>query len=207
MRKNKWFVFSLFLFLIPFVLDILVYNRLPSQVPTHFNVNGQVDGTMPKMLGLFGIWTFCFILHVVCCFVTMADPKRTNIPDMVIRIICMICPVIALMVNAISVYCGLGYTVDVNLAVNITVTILIVILGNYLPKVKRNYVVGIKTSWALNSDENWHRTNRFGGYCMVITGILYFVLSLFNMYAGIVALLIGCILPTIYSYILFRQGI
>ena len=50
MLKNKWFMFSLALFVIPLVLNLVFYNQLPDVVPTHFDVNGQVNGTMPKFM-------------------------------------------------------------------------------------------------------------------------------------------------------------
>ena len=57
MLKNKWFQFSLALFVVPFVLNLVFYNQLPDVVPTHFDVNGQVDG---KCLSLW--------VYLVCCF-------------------------------------------------------------------------------------------------------------------------------------------
>lgn len=175
MLKNKWFMFSLALFVIPLVLNLVFYNQLPDVVPTHFDVNGQVNGTMPKFMGLFGMLFLCLVIHVFTCFVTVKDPKRNNIPDFMM---------------------------------NILVGVLLIVLGNYLPKVKRNYAVGIKTSWALNSDENWVLSNRVGGYCMVIAGILYIVLGLLGyMIMGIVVILVATIIPCIYSYILFKRGI
>lgn len=208
MLKNKWFVFSLCLFVIPFVVDLVFYNQLPANIPTHFDVNNQVNGTLSKFVGLFGVLGFCFILHVLCCFMTLKDPKKCNIPDFIMRILFMICPIVGMSVNFISIYFALGHSMDVALWMNLLVSLLIIVLGNYLPKVKRNYVVGVKTSWALNSDENWNRSNRFGGYCMVLAGIFYFVASLFgNMSIGIVVLIVACICPTVYSYLLFKRGI
>ena len=64
MLKNKWFQFSLALFVVPFVLNLVFYNQLPDVVPTHFDVNGQVDGTMPKFMGLFGMLFLCLAIHV-----------------------------------------------------------------------------------------------------------------------------------------------
>lgn len=208
MLKNKWFVFSVCLFVIPLVVDVMFYNQLPAHIPTHFDVNNQVDGTMSKFVGLFGVFGFCFILHVFCCFMTMKDPKSNNIPSFIMRILFMICPLVCMCVNFISIYYGLGHSMNVGLFINLLVSILIIVLGNYLPKIKRNYVVGIKTSWALNSDENWNRSNRFGGYCMVLAGIFYFISSLFgNMGIGICVLIVACFCPIIYSYLLFKRGI
>lgn len=208
MLKNKWFMFSLALFVIPLVLNLVFYNQLPDVVPTHFDVNGQVNGTMPKFMGLFGMLFLCLVIHVFTCFVTVKDPKRNNIPDFMMNILFMICPVVCIVTSMTIIYFGLGYSFDVSFVMNILVGVLLIVLGNYLPKVKRNYAVGIKTSWALNSDENWVLSNRVGGYCMVIAGILYIVLGLLGYVTiGIVVILVATIIPCIYSYILFKRGI
>lgn len=208
MLKNKWFQFSLALFVIPFALNLVFYNQLPDVVPTHFDVHGQVDGTMPKFMGLFGMLFFLVVLHVFTCFVTVKDPKRNNIPDFMMNILFMICPVICIVIDMTIIYFGLGYSFDVSFVMNILVGVLLIVLGNYLPKVKRNYALGIKTSWALNSDENWVLTNRVGGYCFVVAGILYIVFGLLGfMTMGIAVILMACIIPGVYSYILFKRGI
>lgn len=208
MLKNKWFQFSLVLFVIPLVLNLVFYNQLPDVVPTHFDVNGQVDGTMPKFMGLFGMLFLCLAIHVFTCFMTVKDPKQKNIPNFMMNILFMICPVVCIVTSMTIIYFGLGYSFDVSFVMNILVGVLLIVLGNYLPKVKRNYAVGIKTSWALNSDENWVLSNRVAGYCMVIAGIIYIVLGLLGyMIMGIVVILVATIIPCIYSYILFKRGI
>ena len=114
MLKNKWFQFSLALFVVPFVLNLVFYNQLPDVVPTHFDVNGQVDGTMPKFMGLFGMLFLCLAIHVFTCFVTVKDPKRNNIPDFMMNILFMICPVVCIVTSMTIIYFGLGYSFDVS---------------------------------------------------------------------------------------------
>lgn len=212
MRKNKWFLFSLCLFLIPIGISLVYYSQLPSVVPTHFDMNGQVDGTMPKALGTFGVIVFCVLIHLFVSFVTSKDPKHKNIPDFMFHIIYMICPIICIVVNLMVIFHAIPSSLDVikisNVSIYVLVSLMMIVLGNYLPKVKRNYTLGIKTPWALNSDENWHRTNRFGGYCMVLSGFLFFVFSMLGQLLVAIILLIGLsIVPMIYSYILYKQGV
>ena len=114
-------------------------------MPTHFDVNGQVNGTMPKFMGLFGMLFLCLAIHIFTCFVTVKDPKRNNIPDFMMNILFMICPVVCIVTSMTIIYFGLGYSFDVSFVMNILVGVLLIVLGNYLPKVKRNYAVGIKT--------------------------------------------------------------
>lgn len=68
-------MFSLALFVIPFALNLVFYNQLPDVVPTHFDVNGQVDGTMPKFMGLFGMLFLC--LAIPCIYV-FCECKRSK---------------------------------------------------------------------------------------------------------------------------------
>lgn len=80
------------------------------------------------------------------------------------------------------------------------------ILGNFIPKVKPNYTIGFRISWALCDPENWYRTHRFGGKCMVIGGIIMIVTAPFqNMWILIALILVPCILPVIYSYLYYRK--
>lgn len=207
MLKNKWFRFSLVLFLIPLAAIVLTYNQLPAQIVTHFDINGEPNGYMSKFIGLYGIWLFMLVMHVVCSFMTFKDPKRDNIPDIGIRIIMMICPVICLLVDLVIISYSLGYHFNTVYIMNILVGLLFVVLGNYLPKVKKNYTFGIRTSWALDNDENWNKTNRLGGYCFVIAGMLYIILSVFNyMFLSIGVIVIASLIPVVYSYKLHQEG-
>ena len=174
MLKNKWFKFSLVLFLLPLVCILVTYNKLPAQVATHFDFHGTPDGYMNKFLGLYGVWAFMLLLHIFCTFMTFS----------------------------------LGYRFDMTFIVNIVIGFIFIILGNYLPKIKRNYTIGIRTSWALNSDENWSRTHRFSGYVFVLSGMLYIIFSMLGyMFIGLGIILISSLLCFGYSYSLYKKGI
>ena len=138
MLKNKWFKFSLVLFLLPLVCILVTYNKLPAQVATHFDFHGTPDGYMNKFLGLYGVWAFMLLLHIFCTFMTFKDPKKSNIPEVGLRIILMICPVICLMVTLLIITYSLGYRFDMTFIMNIVIGLIFIILGNYLPKIKRN---------------------------------------------------------------------
>ena len=80
------------------------------------------------------------------------------------------------------------------------------ICGNYLPKCKRNYTLGIKLPWTLDNEDNWNKTHRFAGFVWVLGGILFTISAFFSFaYAmiGIVVLLM--VLPPIYSYLTYKN--
>jgi len=50
--------------------------------------------------------------------------------------------------------------------------LIFIVLGNIMPKTRRNGFIGFRVSWSMYNDETWRRTHRFSGYVMVVTGVL-----------------------------------
>jgi len=88
------------------------------------------------------------------------------------------------------------------------VGLVLAIVGNYLPKCKQSYTIGIKIPWTLSSEENWNRTHRFAGRIWVAGGLLLMLTGFvggFWIFLGVVLVMVFA--PCIYSYILHRKGI
>ena len=208
MLKNKWFQFSLILFLLPLACILLTYHTLPSYVPTHFNMHGEVDGYMPKLFGLYGGWTLFLLIHLFVSFITFKDPKKDNIPQVLLRILLLLCPIFCLLVEVIIISYALGYRFDHIIVINIIIGLLFILIGNYLPKVRKNYALGIRTPWTLESQENWTQTHRLSGYLFVLAGMLYIITSVLGyMFIGLIVILIACFISIFYSYFLHKKGI
>lgn len=82
------------------------------------------------------------------------------------------------------------------------------VLGNYLPKVKHNYFMGIRNPWTLANENVWNKTHRFSGKIFMITGMLV-VISVFAslpMMVVIVAMVVFLLVPTtIVSYLYHKK--
>ena len=152
------------------------------------------------MLGLPIILLF---FHFFCVAVTNIDPKAKNINKKIFRVVLWICPLVSLVVcNTIYLF-NLGYQLNIEFLCGLLVGVLYLILGNFIPKIKPNY---IRVPWALFDSDNWYHTHRFGGKCMVIGGIVMIVTSPFqNIWILLVLCMIPCILPVIYSYLYYRK--
>jgi uncharacterized membrane protein len=87
--------------------------------------------------------------------------------------------------------------------------VLYMALGLVIPRVKRNALVGIRTPWSLASDENWARTQRVGGYAMVIGGVLAALAGMSGGVVGTVVALVfllgSAVVPFVYSLVLARR--
>ena len=89
--------------------------------------------------------------------------------------------------------------------------VLFIFLGNYMPRIKQNYMFGCKTPWALNNEHNWNRTQRMGGIVFVVMGAALIVISLLATILGDAATMIlllavvfgGCAWIYLYSYLVY----
>ena len=84
-----------------------------------------------------------------------------------------------------------------------------IVLGNYLGKIRRNYMFGVRTPWTLASELSWNKTHRFAGKLFVVTGLIVLLAGLWNPAWAIYAM-IGCIIITlaltmVYSYWVWKH--
>ena len=90
----------------------------------------------------------------------------------------------------------------------ILIGVLFVILGNYLPKCKQSYTIGIKLPWTLHSEANWNKTHRLAGFLWVLGGFAMMIAGFFGGLWAILPIALGMtLIPTGYSYLLYRKGI
>lgn len=210
MRQNKWkLIVTSILTLIPIVIGLILWEKLPDKVPTHWNAEGVVDGWSSKGFAVFGLPLFLFIVHWVCLLVSNADPKRKNYSEKLFQVVFWICPVISILIGIISYSTALGMDFKVDKIMLIFVGLVFVIMGNYLPKCKQNYTMGIKLPWTLNDEENWNRTHRLGGKLWVLCGFAIMVCVLvpaaIMVFVFVAILIVAIIVPTIYSYMIHRN--
>lgn len=208
MKNKKWVISSLCC-LLPMIVGILLYDILPPRIPIHFNGNGEIDGYGTKAVVVFGLPIGMALLNYFTGWMLRKDPKNTNIPNVMANITLIFIPVMTWVGCAISILTALKIKVDVNLIIITLLGIVLMIIGNYLPKCKQSYTLGIKTPWALNNEENWRKTHRLGGILWSIAGIVLIVNEWFlnsNMYVFLIALFAMVIVPFIYSYMQYAKG-
>ena len=87
--------------------------------------------------------------------------------------------------------------------------IMFIVIGNYLPKCRKNTTVGIKTKWALQNKRNWEATHRFCGSLWVVGGFVMLIFAFLpgniGVYAFITITLILAFIPFLYSYLFYRK--
>ena len=194
--------------LFPMVIGLLLWNRMPDTIATHFGTNNVPNGWSSKTMAVIGIPLFLAALQIFTAVFTFSDPKRQNIGPKMIRLVLWIIPVTSLIVCC-SIYANaVGITVDIGFVANGIVGLLFILIGNYMPKCKQNYTTGIKVPWTLHSQENWNRTHRLAGWVWIIGGVAMIVNSFLQLewilFLTIAALVL---IPIGYSFLLCKKGI
>ena len=210
MIKKHWkiLVIATLITLLPIAVGVALWNQLPDPMPSHWNAAGEVDGWSSKPFAIFGLPLIMTAALWLCALGTGADPKKANHPDKVVHLVLWIIPILSLVLFTITYAVALGKNVRIELVMPVVIGLIFTIVGNYLPKCKQNYTIGIKIPWTLNSEENWNRTHRFAGRLWTVCGIAIILtgfLGGFWIFFGVALLMV--IAPIVYSYLLNKKGI
>ena len=210
MIKKHWKILLVtsLITLLPIVAGVVLWNQLPDPMPSHWNAAGEVDGWSSKPFAVFGLPLIMTAALWLCALGTGADPKKANHPEKVVHLVLWIIPILSIVLFTITYAVALGKNVRIELVMPVVMGLIFAIVGNYLPKCKQNYTIGIKIPWTLNSEENWNRTHRFAGRLWTVCGIAIILTGFFGgfwIFFGVVLLMV--LAPFIYSYALHRKGI
>ena len=208
LKKNKTLVIIVSIVtLLPILAGVILWNQLPDPMPTHWNAAGEIDGWSSKPFAVFG--TPCIMVAALwaCIFASYADPKREAHSDKVYQLVLWIIPVLSVVMHTVVYMIALGYGVRMEVIMPVLIGVIFTIIGNYLPKCKQNYTIGIKIPWTLNNEENWNKTHRFAGFLWVVCGIAIIFTGFFGGFWVFLPITFLMVLaPIIYSYMLHRRG-
>lgn len=204
-KNNKLkLIISSLIILLPIVFGLIFWNQLPEKIATHWGADGTPDGWSSRAFAVFALPIFIFVIHWLCVLVTSKDPKNKDKNQKVQGLVLFITPMISLLGNGLVYTTALGMPLRVEMIMPVFFGLLFIVLGNYLPKCRQNYTIGIKISWTLNSEENWNATHRFAGKVWMIGGALImlcaFLPATYIFIAFFAITMMMVVIPVIYSY-------
>ncbi len=204
--SKKEMIFSVLLCLLPILLGLYLWNDLPAKVPTHFDINNNPNGYSSKAFAVFALPCIMAGLDALCLFGLKSDPKAKMQSKVLSHIMLWFIPALSCVLMPLCLFAALGKKIDIALFCQIMIGVLFIVVGNYLPKCRLNYTMGIKLPWTLHDENNWNYTHRLGGFIWVIGGIAI----LGNIFLGsawifFVIVFIMIIVPTVASYLYYRK--
>ena len=207
-KKNlKTLIISSVIILLPILAGLILWDQLPEQIPSHWNVDGEVDGWSSKPFAVFGLPLIMLAIQWLCVLGTSADPKKGNHSEKVVQLVLWIVPILAVVMSAVTYAVALGQEVRMEMVMPLLLGFIFAIIGNYLPKCKQNYTIGIKIPWTLNNEENWNKTHRFAGRLWLVCGIAIMLTAFVGGFWVFLPIVLAMtIAPFAYSYLLHRKG-
>lgn len=210
-RISKAHILVWLLALAPVLLTVLFYARLPASIPMQWDFGGEV-GYEPKW-HLFIIAALGPVFALLFPLLAKIDPRRKNYdkfsPSYLLLQV-MLLLFITLVVGVTLTESLRPGTVSVGRTVFLFLGILFTVLGNMMPKFRQNYFCGIKNPWTYADEVVWTRTHRLAGRLMFAAGLLGTVSAFLPgetlmFVVFLVPMLISIIVPTVMSYVWYRQ--
>ena len=209
LRKNKWkILISSVITVLPILYGFIVWNRLPERVATHWGADGNPDGYSGRLFAVIGLPLIILGAHWLCLIMTSIDPKNKEQNRKVFSLVFWLCPAISVVCSAAVYITALGSEFNIGGLFIALMGVMFIAIGNYFPKCKPNYTIGIKIPWTLESEENWYATHRFAGKLSVIGGIVLLPLALLPIkFLPVIMLpvLVIAFAPMIYSYRYYKN--
>ena len=201
-KKNKGLmILTSLIILLPMLAGILLWGQLPEKMAIHWDANGEANGWASRPVAVFGLPLFLLAIHFICAWGTDLDKRNRNQNEKIKQITLWIAPAVSLLGNSSTYAAAMGQEMDIVRYATLFMGLVFLMIGNYMPKCKQNYTIGIKLKWTLESEENWYATHRLAGKVWMIGGLGVLICGFFSiLYPLPLLFLVMVLTPVIYSW-------
>lgn len=206
--KQSWF--SLFIIGIAIITWLIALPFLPNTVPMQYDSNGDINWSANKFIAFIisiAIMLFCYIVTNIKIY-RDKDQNRFSNMQALNNIINPLVQTFLYFIFLIIILNALGVNISVNFLLPILVGLLLIIIGNYLPKVPKNNSLGIKNKWTKSNEFIWKKTHRFTALVYILVGLMFVILGLLGMMNSVITIILVVILlllPFFYSLYIHQK--
>lgn len=217
MNKTKTILLQTVISLIPAGYLLAIWNSLPDIVPIHYNIRLEADNFASKnaLIGIILLMIATTIgTTLVLHFIDKIDPKqRYSENSLLIKKFTWVTTIFLTLISIFIVYETQQYPKQLGFSPKyflVLISLLFMFLGNLMNNIKPNFFIGIRTPWTLNDETIWRETHRIGAKIwfyggIIITGLVVILPQNYASIAFIISLIALAIIPSAYSYVLFRN--
>lgn len=208
---KRFIVWSALIFKVMATAALLLYSSLPARIPVHWNAAGQVDGVGPRA-AIFALPALVALLIALWSALAAVSPRRFRVDEFAstwwfagLSVVGWLAYVHGVLLW--ELHTGAPYVSHAPRALLAGVCLLIVLIGNVMGKVRRNFWLGVRTPWTLADERVWYATHRLAGKTMVAGGLLALgvVLLGWPVHWATVLVVIGALVPAGYSLVYARR--
>ncbi len=212
--NKSMLVFSGVIFLLAVAVTIFAWAKVPAdaKIPVHWNAQGEVDNYGGKAFGLLMGPGLIFFLSLLLAFIPRMEPRVENLQQSqkAYKVVWFFVVLLMLVLHLITTAVALGKTINMTMVMSFAMGILFMAIGNYMGKIRSNFMFGIRTPWALSSEASWNKTHRLGGRLFFLVGLMVFLSAFLQRGELSFGLLIGGVFVILiftysYSYWVWKQ--
>ncbi len=203
-------ILLLVLVVVPLAQLYYVWPSIPDVIPVHYGLNGKPDRFDDKSILIWMIPLVLLLMYGILALVPRIDPKKRVSYTQGVFYTVRLAITIFLSVIFISYILSISGTWNFARSIPLIIMSFVIVLGNYMPILKPNYFIGIRTPWTLENEQVWTKTHRFSGRLWVVVGLIGFAIhimwpsSTLSISVGIVILL--ALSSVLYSYWAYRNN-
>lgn len=208
--KKEWYI--LVILLLPYALIPFIWDAVPDRVPVHWNIEGRVDNYAHKSVVLYWYPLIAISAYLLILVVPVIDPKqRMTIDQKPLPALRLLLPLFLTGLYATMIMPAFKPGWNQNFMILLLVTLLLLVLGNYMRTLRPNYFIGIRTPWTLEDPEIWRKTHQLGSKLWIGGPLLLLIAAFFipvEVYsrAFFVVVVAMALVPLVYSFLLFRRN-
>jgi uncharacterized membrane protein len=181
---------------------------------SHWDVNDQVNGTMPRFWGVFLTPLISLGMFLLFLLIPAIDPLKANIAKFrdAFNLFIAFMVLFLVYVQGLTLAWNLGFTnFRMSTSLMPALGLLFILVGFMMRKAKRNFFIGIRTPWTLSNDKVWDETHRMGSWLFIGSGVLAIFGSFFGGMTAFwflfVPLIGSAIFLVVYSYLLYQREV
>lgn len=202
-RFIKWkiLILTCAVCLVPIAFGLVLWDKLPESIAIHFDMNNIPDNYASKAFAVFGLPAMMVLLQFICCVINDFNAKKHGERKKLELATKWIIPVIAILLQGATFAYALGKNVDIRRYAMVIVGAILILIGNYLPKL--DYV----KNHDLDTDKA-RKINRFIGFETVLMGVLALITLFFAPIVSVIwlfALIPYALIGTVYALYVARK--
>ncbi len=189
--------------------SLVLYPSLPTRMPSHWNIHGDVNGWSSRTFGCLALPTAALIFLFFILAGEWLSPAHFKVSAFrsAFNYLMVICAALMVYVHSLMLAASLfpGHAYGRWLIGGLFVSF--AWIGNMLGKTRRNFWIGIRTPWTLASDAVWIATHRLGARVFMAVGIVGAIGAVFGLpgFWNLILLGIALLVPVFYSLWLSKR--
>jgi len=207
-------ILSIVLTLGALAVTLALYPHMPEKIPTHWNIEGKIDGYGDKAFAAFLMPSVVLGLMALFAALPWLSPKQFAVDTFrsTYWFIVLVITAAMIFIHGLTMWAAMaGRPVDITKPLLAGILVMFGVMGNVMGKVRRNFYVGIRTPWTLASERVWNDTHRLAARWFVAAAALGLVVVILPIplpalvITTIVLIMSAALGPVVYSLVHYKR--